>query len=150
MKQAGVEAIQPGIESFSDFILTLMGKGITGLQNIQLLKWCREIGVWPYWNILIGFPGEPKIEYDRMVQIVSLIMHLNSPNGFTQVQLSRYSPYFFDSQKYGLVNVRPLKIYEFIYPFNQEILQKIVYYFDYDYSDNRDLDQYTMNLRQKL
>ena len=30
MKQAGVDAIQPGIESFSDIILEIMGKGVTG------------------------------------------------------------------------------------------------------------------------
>ena len=34
-----------------------MKKGVTGLQNIQLLKWCKEIGVHPIWNFLIGIPA---------------------------------------------------------------------------------------------
>src|SRR5262249_25280495 len=39
---AGVRAIQPGIESFSDHVLALMRKGTTAFHNIELLKWCRE------------------------------------------------------------------------------------------------------------
>jgi hypothetical protein len=31
-----------------------MRKGVTALQNIQLLKWCTELGVRPYWNVLWG------------------------------------------------------------------------------------------------
>lgn len=52
MKQARVDAIQPGVESFSDIILEIMGKGGTGLQNIQFLKWTEQIWIWPFWNIL--------------------------------------------------------------------------------------------------
>jgi radical SAM superfamily enzyme YgiQ (UPF0313 family) len=39
-KRAGLSRIQPGIESLSSEVLMLMGKGITALQNIQLLKLC--------------------------------------------------------------------------------------------------------------
>ncbi|MCI0442202.1 radical SAM protein, partial [bacterium] len=66
LRDAGVRTIQPGIESFSNSILQLMGKGVSALQNIQLLKWCKELGVSVYWNLLWGFPGEDPLEYDRM------------------------------------------------------------------------------------
>ncbi|MBN1139640.1 MAG: RiPP maturation radical SAM C-methyltransferase, partial [Anaerolineae bacterium] len=39
LKAAGVDGIQPGIESLSTPTLRLMRKGTTALQNIQLLKW---------------------------------------------------------------------------------------------------------------
>ena len=65
LRDAGVTMIQPGIESFSDEVLKLMKKGVSGLQNIQLLKWCKEIGVEPLWNFLLGFPGESPDEYQR-------------------------------------------------------------------------------------
>jgi ribosomal peptide maturation radical SAM protein 1 len=42
--KGGVHSIQPGIESFSTEVLRLMQKGTTGLKNIQLLRWCRELG----------------------------------------------------------------------------------------------------------
>jgi ribosomal peptide maturation radical SAM protein 1 len=56
LQEAGVKRIQPGIESLSDHILQLMRKGTTGLQNIQLLKWCRDYGIHADWNLLYGFP----------------------------------------------------------------------------------------------
>ena len=58
LADAGVTRIQPGIESLSDAVLKLMRKGVTAFQNVQLLKWCRELGVTPYWNLLWGFPDE--------------------------------------------------------------------------------------------
>ena len=40
LREAGVVAIQPGIESLSDEVLRIMRKGVSALQNIQLLKGC--------------------------------------------------------------------------------------------------------------
>src|SRR2546422_6943648 len=45
LRDAQVTRIQPGIESFSDPVLTLMRKGVSWLQNVQLLKWCKQFGV---------------------------------------------------------------------------------------------------------
>ena len=58
LRAGGIRQIQPGIESFSDQVLQLMDKGVTGLQNIQLLRWCEELGIDCAWNLLAGFPGE--------------------------------------------------------------------------------------------
>src|SRR5262249_33234084 len=65
-----VTMIQPGIESLSTPILKLMCKGVTAIQNLQLLKWCKELGIRPEWNFLCGFPGEPTREYARMAELV--------------------------------------------------------------------------------
>ena len=101
LRDAGVTQIQPGIESFSDSVLTLMRKGVTGLQNIQLLKWCTELVVRPYWNVLWGFPGEPAADYERMANIVPLLTHLAPPIGFGGLRLDRFSPNFFDAASLG-------------------------------------------------
>lgn len=150
MKQAGVDAIQPGIESFSDIVLRIMGKGVTGMQNIQLLKWTEEIGIWPYWNILAGFPGEPAEEYNRMAELVKLLVHLPPPSYCTKIILSRFSPYFMEAKKYGLLNIRPLKSYHFVYPFTKNSLNKLAYFFDFDYSDDRDVDKYVFKLNKEV
>src|SRR5262249_48286245 len=42
MADAGVAHVQPGIESLSTHLLELMAKGVTGLQNVYLLKCCAE------------------------------------------------------------------------------------------------------------
>jgi ribosomal peptide maturation radical SAM protein 1 len=70
LRDAGVLYLQPGVESLSDHVLDLMRKGITGLRNIQLLKWCREYGVKPLWNLLYGFPGETEADYDETMALM--------------------------------------------------------------------------------
>ena len=81
LRDAGVMTIQPGIESFSDRVLKQMKKGVSGLQNIQLLKWCKEIGVHPIWNFLMGFPGESPDDYFEMAELSARVCHLPQPSG---------------------------------------------------------------------
>src|SRR5262249_30613673 len=45
LQRAGITWVQPGIESLHTEVLRLMDKGISGWQNVQLLKWTREFGV---------------------------------------------------------------------------------------------------------
>ena len=74
MRAGGVKSVQPGIESFSNQVLRLMEKGCTGLQNIQLLRWCEEAGIMAAWNLLSGFPGEDPDEY-RTAELLPLLTH---------------------------------------------------------------------------
>jgi ribosomal peptide maturation radical SAM protein 1 len=150
MKRGGLYALQPGIESLSDNILKLMKKGVTALQNIQLLKWCRALGLIPYWNIIWGFPGEINEEYDLMARIVPLIVHLHPPNVFIKVSLDRFSPYFINPTEYGMKNIRPGTPYKFVYPFSELDLRKIAYHFDFDYDDGRDPSSYVERLREEI
>ena len=47
LRDAGVMSIQPGVESLSEHVLTLMYRGTT-VRNIELLKWCWEYEIKPY------------------------------------------------------------------------------------------------------
>jgi ribosomal peptide maturation radical SAM protein 1 len=135
---AGVTRIQPGLESMSDHVLKLMGKGTTSLQNVQLLKWCREYGVVPEWNLLYGFPDETPEDYAEMARTFDAIWFLDPPSGWGPVRLDRFSPYHGDPAGHGMVGVRPMLPYRHLYPFPDEALMRVAYYFDYDYADGRD------------
>src|SRR5262249_3429472 len=80
-KRAGLNQIQPGIESMNSSVLKLMRKGVTALQNIQLLKWCAQYGISAYWNYLFGFPGEIQESYIGQAELLCRIMHLAPPVG---------------------------------------------------------------------
>ena len=108
---AGVTQIQPGIESLNTEILQMMRKGVTAIQNVQLLKWCFEYDVEPSWNILYGFPGEQASQYDDFPDICRLLFHLPPPAGVTPVIFERFSPYHFNAAEYGL-KLTPFPIYE--------------------------------------
>jgi ribosomal peptide maturation radical SAM protein 1 len=151
LKKGGVRAIQPGIESLSDSVLKIMKKGVTGLQNIQLLKWCREMDIVPLWNFLWGFPGEPESEYYRMAKIIPRLTHLHPPSGLSKITLDRFSPYFVDPKQNSIVNVRPWIAYRFLYPtLDDDSLNKIAYHFDFDYLDTRNPATYTKELERNL
>lgn len=130
MARAGITSIQPGIESLSSHILSLMRKGVTMLQNVRLLKWAYYYGMRVGWNILTGFPGETEEDYDCQLRILPLLYHLPPPAGSGRIWLERFSPYFFDSS-FPVRNVRPREAYRFVYP--PEIdLQQVAYFFDYE------------------
>jgi ribosomal peptide maturation radical SAM protein 1 len=146
LRDAGVRSIQPGIESFSDQVLKLMKKGVSGLQNIQLLKWCKQFGVEPHWNLLFGFPGESPDEYHRMAEMVPHLAHLPGPLGAAEIRLDRFSPNYADARRLGFANVRPLAPYRFIYDFPDEALGNLAYYFAYDYQQPTDVASYVRRL----
>jgi len=150
LKQAGITQVQPGIESLIDDVLKLMRKGVSALHNIQLLKWCKEIGVEPHWNVLWGFPGEPPEEYLRLAGVVPWLRHLPSPGSFGPIRLDRFSPNFFDAERLGFKDVRPLVPYRHVYPFSEDVLRNLAYYFSYDYREPRDVAGYVRPLAREL
>lgn len=151
MRRSGITTIQPGIESLDSEILRLMRKGVSALQNIQLLKWCKEYRMWPSWNFLFGFVGETPEQYREMASLVESLSHLPPCGGWGQIRLDRFSPYYFEAAQTGLVNVRPFAAYKYLYPFVDEGTRaRLAYYFDYDYAVDRDVTGYTEPLREAL
>ncbi|HTV67936.1 MAG TPA: RiPP maturation radical SAM C-methyltransferase [Rhizobiaceae bacterium] len=129
LAEAGIKRIQPGIESFDDAVLGLMDKGITGLQNLQLLKWCRELGIDPAWNMLWGFPGEEPAAYEAMCSLIPRVTHFKPPSGVGRLRLDRFSPYF-ECHQDLFSDVRPFRSYALVYPLPEEDLRRIAYFFD--------------------
>jgi ribosomal peptide maturation radical SAM protein 1 len=133
LHEAGVSRIQPGIESLSDHVLKLMRKGTTALRNIQLLKWAQEYNIIVEWNMLYGFPGETPEDYRTILDLLKQIRFLRPPGATGPIRLDRFSPYHNAPAEFGLINVRPLSTYRYLYPFDDESLLHISYYFDFDY-----------------
>lgn len=127
--RAGVTAIQPGIESLATSTLKLMRKGTSSFQNLAFLKYCRRYGIKPLWNLLIGFPNEPASVYEKYLRDLPRLVHLVPPSGAYPVRFDRFSPYFTQADSYGL-QLSPYEFYRFIYPFGEEALRNMAYYFE--------------------
>jgi ribosomal peptide maturation radical SAM protein 1 len=150
LARAGVHEIQPGIESLNDHVLGLMRKGTSALKNVQLLKWCAEHGVTTDWNVLYGAPGETAADYEASRAVVAAIGHLQPPTACGPVRLDRFSPYHGDPATFGISNVRPMAPYRWLYPFDDDVLLRIAYYFEFDQPDGQKPDQYTAGLRAAI
>jgi hypothetical protein len=88
--------------------------------------------------VLYGFPGEEPEDYAGMPHLFEEIWFLDPPSGYGPVRLDRFSPYHQDPAGNGMINVRPLGPYPYLYPFPRSALMRIAYYFDYDYADGRE------------
>ena len=150
LQAGGVRSIQPGIESLSNEVLRLMRKGCTSVQNLQLLRWCEELGISVAWNILFGFPGESASEYEHMAHLIPLLTHLQPPASCTPFRLDRFSPNFTYAEQFGLTRVRPMHSYYYVFPLGRQDLEKLAYFFEFDYGDRRDPIAYTRALIREV
>lgn len=148
LRDAGIRDVQPGIESLGNGILRQMQKGVTGLQNIQLLKWCTEFGVHPTWNILWGFLDEDPAEYQAMADLVPSLFHLTPPLGAGPVRLDRFSPLFDRLAFDGSKRVRPAAAYPLLYRLGEREVGNLSYFFHMEPPVG--LAEYTSALRRAV
>jgi ribosomal peptide maturation radical SAM protein 1 len=149
LREAGVDFLQPGIESLSTPILRLMRKGVTAFQNVRVLKWCAEYGIQVFWNIIYGFPGEPSEEYARLAALAPSLSHLVPPT-LCRLAIHRFSPYHERPVEFGLEVPGPLPWYRLVYPTDDATLADLAYSFDYRHADGRDPETYVRPLREAI
>lgn len=122
---------QPGIESFSDRVLRLLHKGTDALENVRLLKWCRQYGAIPHWNIVYGVPGETAEDYEAMLDLLPSLTSFVPPRCCGPVSLDRYSPFWEGADRHGFCDLESLAPYRYLYPFPEAALARIAYAFQY-------------------
>ena len=137
----GVKCMQPGLESLSLNQLRAMDKGVTPMQNIICLKWSLYYRVMVSWNILLGFPGERNEDYQRQLDLIPSLIHLQPPETTGKFWLQRFSPYFTRPHEYGIRITGPGLAYEYVYDARQVDLRKIAYDFEYEL-DNWPVDSH--------
>ena len=129
LKEAGVAAVQLGIESLSTPILKRMRKGVSASQNIQTLKWLTAAGLEVKWNFLHGLPGEEPWAYADLAGLIPKLVHLAAPQAVGRVRIDRFSPYFESPDRFGLHPPQPIEAYRHVFPFEDEELARLAYYF---------------------
>ncbi len=129
LHEAGILAIQAGIESFSTPVLKLMRKGVKTIQNLQALKACAG-RIQLTWGMLWGFPGESPDEYRRIADTMAAATHLQPPFYAHVIRVDRFSPYYFDWRRFGLREPVPMEEYRFLYPEPRFKRGEIAYFFE--------------------
>ena len=115
LKEAGFREVQPGIESFSSAVLRRMGKGVTAAQNIRTLVLGRGFGVRIHYNLLYGFPDDEAGDYAAMAAQLPRLVHLDPPNSYVPVQITRYAPLQTQPERWGLPPAEPEECYELLF-----------------------------------
>jgi ribosomal peptide maturation radical SAM protein 1 len=126
--QAGVEELQPGIESFSTAVLRNMHKGVTAIQNVHTLMMGRRHGVRIYYNLLYGFPDDEAEEYERMLKLLPRLFHLDAPFTCAPVKVTRYAPLQSRPEKFGLT--KPVADPSYALVFSDDYLRRTGFVLD--------------------
>ena len=122
--ETGFTSIQIGIESFSYNILRKMCKGITVLENVNALKWCKFFNIKPYYNIMTHFPLETSGDVQEETALIKKIIHLDPPSGTPPFMLCYNSPVYQNPTAYNVCNPTIPERYKYIYP--KEILDNLL------------------------
>lgn len=133
-RRAGVRAIQPGLESLSSHVLELMRKGVTAIQNVNLLRWALYYRIRVVWNLIWGFPGESEEDYKLQACLIPRLIHLQPPLSTSRIWMERFSPVYFDRDRFPVRTLEPERSYSYVYPEYVD-LKKIAYFFDYEFRD---------------
>lgn len=131
LKKAGISNLQPGLETLSTSLLKKLNKGIETRHNIIFLRNAMSAGMRVFWNILWRFPQDEQAEYEEVLKRVQVIKHFRPPQ-IAPMIIARFSDYFNHPHKYGITNIRPAEIYNWVFPRSADI-DKIACDFDGDF-----------------
>ncbi|MFD9466538.1 RiPP maturation radical SAM C-methyltransferase [Streptomyces sp. NPDC060027] len=130
LADAGLIYVQPGIESLNSRVLDLMDKGVSGCQNVRMLRDAAETGLSVSWNYLHGFPGETAEDYEPVIRQLPALEHLNPPVDLSaRIAIERFSPYF-KQPELGFTGLRPEEHYRFTYDLPEAELYDLAYVFE--------------------
>jgi ribosomal peptide maturation radical SAM protein 1 len=125
-------SLQVGIESLSDHILALMGKGTSVRRIVRLLRRCKKAGLAPTWNLILGTPGETDDDYREMIELLPSLRQLQPPQVCAPLSLVRFSPLFESFRELGIHNVRPSAAYRLTYRVPDDLMWGLAGAFDFD------------------
>ncbi|MFI7246020.1 RiPP maturation radical SAM C-methyltransferase [Streptomyces qinglanensis] len=130
LADAGMIYVQPGIESLNSRVLDLMDKGVSGCQNVRMLRDGAETGLAVSWNYLHGFPHERDEDYTPVIAQLPALEHLMPPVDLSaRIAIERFSPYF-NRPELGYDALRPDVHYRFTYDLPESELYDLAYVFE--------------------
>ncbi len=125
--EAGVMHVQPGIESLSSRVLRIMKKGVTGCQNVRMLRDVESLCMQAEWNYLCGFPGESENDYAPVIRQFPALHHLRPPSA-SRIVIERFSPYHSGAEP-GFPDLRAADQYRITYDLPEPELMDLAYLF---------------------
>lgn len=133
MKEAGFNMIQTGIESFSQNYLRKINKGVRVIDNIAVLKFCKENGIKNNYNLLVRYPNEETADFNETKKIVQMLKGYLDPPQLCELRVMHGSPIHCHPEQYNIERLEYIHIDKIMYPL--EVLKK-EFSFIYDFKPN--------------
>lgn len=106
MRDAGVKTVQIGVEAFGDGMLRKIRKGVTPIHNVAALKHCQEFGIFPYYNVIVGYPNEEASDLEETARNIRHLAGLMPPFTVLPMWIGCDSPVFFEPSRFNVAEPR--------------------------------------------
>jgi len=116
LRDVGLEMVQVGIEGLSSSYLKRIGKGTTGIQNLQAMRYLRELDIFHYGNLITDFPGATQEEVDETLRILVEYAICYDPLNSCKFALGRDSTVFRLAEEFPIENVRNRQMFAELIP----------------------------------
>jgi radical SAM superfamily enzyme YgiQ (UPF0313 family) len=70
LARTGCASLVFGVESFSDKVLSAMKKRFIARDALKTLRMCKDAGIKPLINLIVGFPGETEEDFNTTLEAV--------------------------------------------------------------------------------
>jgi radical SAM superfamily enzyme YgiQ (UPF0313 family) len=74
MHAAGVVDVQVGIEALSSGLLKKMNKGVSAIQNLEIMRNCEALGIRNEANLILHFPGSDETDVAQTLHAIDYAM----------------------------------------------------------------------------
>jgi ribosomal peptide maturation radical SAM protein 1 len=115
MRRAGVTQVQIGVEGLSSNLLRKLNKGTTAIQNMEVMKYCEELGIRHLSNLLLGFPTSDEDDVAETLANLSFVQPYQ-PLRPVRFWLGQNSPVDLSPERYGLRQIRNHPNYRLLLP----------------------------------
>ncbi len=122
MKEAGFTTIQTGIESFSQHYLKKMNKCTRVIDNIAVLKFCKENRIKNSYNLIVDYPNEEPIDFEETEKNIQLFKQYLDPPQICYLRVLFGSPIHRNPEQFNIQQLEYASIDRLMYP--QEFLEE--------------------------
>ena len=101
MRTAGFREVQIGIEALSTGLLKKMNKGVTAIDNLEIMRNCEELNLIGHGNLIVRFPGSVEADAAETLRVLEFAMPFR-PLTLVNFWLGLGSPVWQKSRDFGL------------------------------------------------
>jgi ribosomal peptide maturation radical SAM protein 1 len=131
LNNAGFSTIQTGIETFSQHYLEKINKGVSVIDNIAALKFCKENNIKNSYNIIVNYPNEEEIDFEETKKNIQLFKQFLDPPQISHFIVSFGSSIYENPSQFNIERLENTAIDKLMFPI--EYLEKGLSFF-YNYN----------------
>ena len=115
-----------------------MKKGTRVINNIAVLKFCKENGIKNSYNIIVNYPNEEKIDFEETKKNIYHIKSYLDPPNVNNLLIGYGCPIYYDPENFNIEKFKNTEIDKLIFP--EEYLNKNFSFF-YDFVQKNQIEK---------